>query len=157
MKKFTHIEPYRITTGPLATNPDDSPGSGLFALPLKPGYLAICLASDGNHMIEETGWEHVSCHVMFEYGKSIKGKARKRKNRLPSQKEIYLVKNVFWDPYEPVAQFYDKESMDKDGFKSNIHLWLPVEESQAAPPSNLFTASLNYIRSASSSSSESPA
>ena len=148
MKDLRHIEPYRVATGPLASTKDELPGAGMFTLPLKPGYLAICLASDGKHMIEETGWEHVSVHVRFEYGRKVKGR-RKTKARLPNQEEIYLVKNVFWDPYEPVVQYYDKESVEVDDYKANVHLWLPVEDAQPRPPSTLFASTLNYIRSAS--------
>lgn len=151
MKNLDHIEEFRVDKGPLASTKVELAQHGMFTLPVRANTLAICVASNGKHDHADTGWEHVSVHVKYRWGGK---KKRKDKVRKPTQDEIIMVRNIFWEPGEAVMQLFSEEGAKGDGYASNVHLWHPTETSIPRPGPEIYTAGLNFIRVTATSSGE---
>ena len=150
MRKFTDkINQYRVTTGPLGTT-NDFGQHGMFCVDVDKNHVAVCVASDGNHDGIDTKWEHISVHV-----RNIKTKESKS----PDQDVIHAIKALFFKDEEACMIYLGKPDEETDGFPHNVHILKPKEKFLAVPYAdvNVYTAGLNYIKSASSSNSETPA
>tara|TARA_R100000808_G_scaffold25089_2_gene61684 strand:- start:4392 stop:4853 length:462 start_codon:yes stop_codon:yes gene_type:complete len=153
MRDLRKIEEYRVITGPLATLQEEFPNGGMFVLPISASNFAVCVVSDGKYKKEDTGWEHVAVHIVYEFGRK-----KKRRSRAIKQDELQKVRDVFWEPEDNVIQCFSKESLEGDGWEVNVHLWKSKKKTiKSFPSARDYMASLRYIRSASSSNSEIPA
>jgi hypothetical protein len=106
-----------MRVGPMAS--DDSAGNnGAFLLPnlKEPRKPVRVIASDG------FGWEHVSVSLV---------------NRVPSWREMCMVKRMFWDAEDVVVQFHPPESEYVNMHPHCLHLWRPVGVEIPRPPSIL--------------------
>lgn len=153
MKDLRKIEEYRIVDGQLATVQEEHPNGGMFVLPLTTRNFAVCIVSDGKFGKQDTGWEHCAVHILYTSGRN-----KKRKSRAIKQDELNKVRDVFWEKDDDVIQCFSSKSREGDDWACNVHLWKSKKKTiKSFPDPEDYLASLNYIRSASSSNSESPA
>lgn len=114
--------PERLRVVPKGPVPFDPlhPDGGLFRTPGPvPGRTLHIVASRG------AGWEHVSVSVI--------GKAK----RTPTWPEMCFVKDLFWDPEDPVMQLHPPRSQWVNNFEGCLHLWRPIDREIPAPPAIL--------------------
>lgn len=104
--------------------------NGAFQIPLRGlGHTVIanCIVSDGkcdDEAPDISGWEHVSVHIM-EYGKQ----------RIPTWKEMCMVKDLFWDEEETVVQFHPPKSDYVNNHPYVLHLWKSIKVEFPRPSS----------------------
>ncbi len=85
----------------------------------------IRIVSSGHDTVN--GWEHVSVSILYREGDT----------RNPTWLEMYMVKNVFWDPEETVIQFHPKASEYVNQYDTCLHLWKQIGKEHELPPGNL--------------------
>lgn len=68
------------------------------------------------------GWEHVSVSTL---------------TRTPNWAEMCVIKDLFWAPEDTVIQFHPPRSEYVNNHPFCLHLWRPIGESIALPPSIL--------------------
>lgn len=122
------IERYRITAGPMATEPHDRHGA--FKVPLdrldcKDDYGHAQIIVNHGEMEGADGWEHAS--VTVEKGGPI----------TPTWDVMQAVKDLFWEPEERVVQYHPPESEYVSCHDQVLHLWRPTGEDVPSPPSHL--------------------
>lgn len=61
----------------------------------------------------EEGWEHVSV-------------SPKKKDRIPSWKDMCVLKDIFWGEEEEVYQIHPKKSEYVNISENCLHLWKPI-------------------------------
>lgn len=110
------LEAARIRTGRLGTTNRGVPGCFLIALDatIRRNKRVTIIASNG------LGWEHVSASFP---------------NRCPTWREMCEVKDLFWEPEEPVMQLHPPRSDWVNYHPFCLHLWAPTEGSIPLPPS----------------------
>jgi hypothetical protein len=90
--------------------------NGAFTLPsCEPGWTLFLICSDGTEpaAVGELGaWEHVSV-------RASRGKA----SRVPTWREMCLVKCVCWDSEDVVMQFHPRQSEYVNLHPDVLHLW----------------------------------
>jgi hypothetical protein len=131
-ENWNHLEANRITTGALASQPNERAGAFMFKLTNQrvETYLMV-IATDGDGAPPDQPsfhWEHVSCHVKYDTGKSG------IKERTPSWDEMCLIKELFFDPEERVMQFHPPAAEYVNNHTSVLHLWKPINEIDIAWP-----------------------
>jgi hypothetical protein len=119
-ENWNHLEANRITTGALASQPNERAGAFMFKLAdqRQETYLMV-IATDGAGAPQDDPtmqWEHVSVHVKFDTGKKIK-------ERTPSWDEMCLIKELFFDPEERVMQFHPPVTEYVNNHLHVLHLW----------------------------------
>lgn len=115
-------ERFRVLDGPLGSCFADG-NQGVFQFYNRKGEKLVCIAASGN----ETGWEHVSCHVEY-----ISNGRNKR--RTPSWNDMCHVKNMFWDFEDCVVQYHPPQSQYVNDSIYVLHLWRPVGVELPMPP-----------------------
>lgn len=124
---FRVPEPYRVTSGPLAS--DSSYGrNGAFVFPsVIPNRNMAVIASDGQDWevsgLEGMPWEHVSVHC-------FSGK----RQFTPTWIEMCAAKDMFWDEEDVVIQFHPRKSDYVNNHANTLHLWRPVGVELPTPP-----------------------
>jgi hypothetical protein len=106
------VEPYRLTTGPLATN-ESYGNNGAFRFNVA-GQVAQVIVSDGY------GWDHVSVGVAGKH--------------LPSWGVMCAVKDLFFEDEEVVLQYHPAKSMYVNNHPGILHLWRPQSAQVPLPP-----------------------
>lgn len=103
--------------------------NGVFLIPLHKlaslGHkvIAFCIVSNGTGNETLDPWEHVSVRI-HEYGN----------DRIPSWKEMCLVKDVFWTEDEVVMQLHPAKKDHINDHPCVLHLWKPVKQEIPTPP-----------------------
>jgi hypothetical protein len=119
---FKLPEKYRVTKGPMATNPGDPGGFFLVRLdPRQPMPLRV-IASDGSRDPYGNAWDHVSISLP---------------HRCPSWEEMCEVKALFWDDEDPVMQLHPPKSQWISNHKFCLHLWRPLAQALPLPPASM--------------------
>jgi hypothetical protein len=77
------------------------------------GRKFFCIVSDG------LGWEHVSVSL---------------KDRCPTWEEMCMIKDLFWDEDDCVAQFHPPKSEYVNNHPYCLHLWRSKESDFSLPP-----------------------
>ncbi len=108
------VERGRITAGPLQS-PAQSGPNGAFIIQVPNGEVLQIIASNG------AGWDHVSV-------------APRYKKRCPTWEEMCFIKNLFWDPEEPVVQYHPPRSHYINNHEFVLHLWKPQDLTIPTPP-----------------------
>lgn len=107
---FRVPERFRITRGPLGSDPGSGNDGAFILAPLIPGRGLFTIASRG------LGWEHVS--VQARTG---------AKPRTPTWEEMNYVKGLFWaDPEDVVMQLHPRASRYVNCHEHVLHLWRPT-------------------------------
>jgi len=120
---FKVPEKYRITTGPMASDPGYG-NNGMFAFQKRGvDFLFVAIASDG------LGWEHVSVH--------LQSVSNVRKTYTPNWDDMCEIKNIFWDAEDIVLQYHPKKSEYVNNHPNTLHLWRPIGIDIPTPPSFL--------------------
>ena len=114
MSNWTYLNSVRIRHGEFASCDEDG-FNGMFRVRTKFRRL-LCLASDGE------GWRHVSVSVPGSH-------------ECPTWAEMCEVKDLFWNPEEPVMQLHPPKSDHINNHPGCLHLWQPKEQSMPLPPS----------------------
>ncbi len=121
------INKYRITTGQMATKPEDI-GFGMFIIPHGKKVLVIStsdgLDDDGNIYIP---WEHVSVHGRYT-------RRNKKIKVTPTWEDMCFVKDLFWDKDEVVVQYHPAEEDYVNVHEHCLHLWKPIQAEMPTPP-----------------------
>lgn len=117
------IEPYRIKSGPLASQSHDG-ANGAFQFRVGPlSVRVVVIVSDGTDWDHEklgpTVWEHVSVSCQ---------------SRCPTWEEMDAVKRIFWRDDETVLQFHVPRSDHINVHDNCLHLWKPVGVEIPRPP-----------------------
>lgn len=118
-----HLSQFRVREGDYGS--EDAIGNyGAFKIPLRQNTWACCIVADG----DETGWEHVSVHVVYrnQQGKYVQ--------RTPSWEEMANLKALFWDDQETVIQFHPPKSTYVNLHEHCLHLWRPEKIDIPLPP-----------------------
>ena len=68
-------------------------------------------------------WEHVSVRA-----------DRGGKGRIPSWREMALIKDLCWDPDDVVVQYHPRRSEYVNDHPHVLHLWRPVDAILPTPP-----------------------
>lgn len=84
--------------------------------------VAWVIASDG----QDTGWDHVSCHLQTPDGK-----------RTPNWEIMCAVKDLFWDETDCVIQFHPPKADYVNKHPNVLHLWRKVGVNWETPPKGL--------------------
>lgn len=118
-----HLSLYRVRKGEFAS--DDLLGNyGAFKIPLKDHTWACCIVADG----DDTGWEHVSVHMVYQNGKG------RYIERTPTWEEMAWIKDQFWMPEETVIQLHPPKSRYINIHSHTLHLWKPETLDIPLPP-----------------------
>lgn len=154
MKDLREIEEYRVAKGPLGTVQENFPNGGMFMLPLTVRDMAVIICSDGKYEKEDTGFEHCAVHINYQSS----SRKNKRKTRSPKVSELIKVRDVLWNSDDDVFVAFSDKAKLGDGWQDNLHLWRCKKKTlKNFPDSEDYEASIRYIKSASSSNSETPA
>jgi hypothetical protein len=119
IKNNTNIEQYRVTTGPMASDPTFG-NNGVFIIASPRGNNLICIASDGGY------WDHVSVEAELP----MKG----LKQRCPYWDEMCFIKDLFWAEDECALQYHPKKKDYKNLHRFVLHIWKPRRGSIPVPP-----------------------
>jgi hypothetical protein len=112
MKFSPSLETWRQRHGPHASATKDP--FGFFVIPgPKEVWLRVMASSDED-------WEHVSVTLG---------------HRAPKMKEMWFIKDLFWDPRETVVQLYPVHGHWITNDPYCLHLWRPLRESVPMPSS----------------------
>ena len=107
----------RVLTGPGASDTRDG-NNGAFGVPsCEPGWSLFLIASDG------ACWEHVSVRAI-----------RERQSRIPTWREMTLVKALCWDDDDVVIQFHPRRAEYVNVHPHVLHLWRPMDAWLPTPP-----------------------
>lgn len=129
MTNVTGLEPYRVTTGTMAS--DSSHGmNGVFSVPVAKNLIAQCVVSDGSGMPDLVPWEHVSVTMFYKSSNARK----KIKNRMPTWEEMQHIKNLFWQPDAVVMQLHVASADHINTHPNVLHLWRPLHAVIPTPP-----------------------
>jgi len=124
---FKVPEDARRTSGPMATMPGEGL-YGLFVVPAPtPGWELFIIAVTGAEP-GACGWDHVSVHARS---------TSKAQMRVPTWREMCLVKDLFWDEDDVVVQFHPAKRDYVNCHPAVLHLWRPVTGEFPVPPSHL--------------------
>lgn len=130
---WTHLEGWRVTSGPYRT--DTGQDYGQFLILLESG-VALCViatsGADGDNPVEvEAGqWEHVSVHARQP---SIRPPFTETQ-RTPTWDEMCAVKALFWEPGECVIQYHPPAEDYVNTHAHVLHLWRPKHKDIPLPP-----------------------
>jgi hypothetical protein len=92
--------------------------NGAFTIPsCEPGWSLVVIASDG------AGWEHVSARA-----------TRDRASRIPTWREMCLLKGLYWDDADRVVQYHPPRAEYVNTHPHVLHLWRPTTVELPAPP-----------------------
>lgn len=117
------VEEYRVLNGPLAS--DASYGNnGLFAIECGAVFLWVII-SDG------AGWEHASVSLRDSRNHNV------QVTRTPTWEEMKLVKDMFWQSNETVAQYHPAASEYVNTHPYCLHLWRKIGDNIELPPKEL--------------------
>jgi hypothetical protein len=119
MRLHSSLETYRIRTGLWATPPGSL--DGYFRIDRKPLENLVVISS-GEDAEKEIYWEHVSVST---------------RHRPPTWNEMCFVKDLFWDPEEPVMQLHPPRSEWVNNHPYTLHLFRPTNCKIPLPPSIL--------------------
>ena len=113
-KSSEHIDKYRITVGELGS--DNSFGlTGSFKIPHQKSLSKVyIIVSSGS--VEESDWEHVSCHVREKRGRKIL-------QSTPTWDDMCYIKGLFWTDDETVIQYHPAKKYYVNTHKNVLHLW----------------------------------
>lgn len=113
-----HLDPYRKVHPSMGDSP---PGAlyGYFRFRVEEAVLAV-ISSGERHGEGLESWEHVSVSV---YPKA---------KRLPSWREMQVIKDLFWRKDETVVEFHPAESEYVNVYDC-LHLWKPPYELELPP------------------------
>lgn len=114
MSDWAYINKGRVRTGRFASN--DSDGfNGCFCLWINSERVKI-IASDGG------GWQHVSVSL------------EDRPSRTPRWDIMCMVKDLFWDDEDVVAQFHPRMSEYINNHSGCLHLWKCIDGREFPTP-----------------------
>ena len=117
MSDWNFLNKHRVDYGPLKASPTHG-CNGAFEFSVD-RYPVRVIASDGTY--GGIGWKHVSV--------SIRG------SRKPPPWEVMCrIKDLFWEPEEPVMQLHPPHSRYVNNHPGCLHLWQPLKESIPLPP-----------------------
>jgi len=124
---FRVPEPYRVKSGPLASDLTYGRNGAFIFDSVIPHRRVMVIASDGAQW-RQSGlvgipWEHVSVHC-------FSGK----KQFTPTWIEMCAVKDMFWDEEDVVIQFHPRKSDYVNNHANTLHLWRPVGVELPLPP-----------------------
>lgn len=86
---------------------------------------------EGEAPVPPTGWDHIAIHVRAW------DKARKSLARAPSPSETAWLKDLFFEPQEPVLQFHLARNHPLHAQAFVVHLWRPTIGEITLPPPEL--------------------
>lgn len=111
-KDWKHLDKWRVISDPAYGS---SLGATYGAFQVKfNGVILRIIATDGHDGEKDTGWEHVSCHVIdLTFGKA----------RTPKWDEMCFVKSLFWKDDEVVVQFHVAATDHINIHEHVLHLW----------------------------------
>lgn len=131
-ESWEHLERYRATKGPAATNAGERCGQFLISFDAHTD-LAIIACDGANGAPEAAGleagqWEHVSVHAR---DKTHVGTTNVR---VPTWGEMHHVKQLFWGDAEAVMQLHPPQSDYINLHRCVLHLWRPKHKEVPLPP-----------------------
>jgi hypothetical protein len=105
---------------------------GIFKIPQPKGVELYCIASSD----PSCGWEHVSVRAQ-EVKRVSATRKRVRQRRVPTWREMCIIKNLFWGAEETVVQYHPKQSDYVNIHPHVLHLWRPMFDILPTPPKEL--------------------
>ena len=126
---WSHLEKFRMKA---KDGPFTSPAGahyGAFQIRMSGESYAV-IADDGcGNGGDRTGWEHVSVRALVD--------PTLRMSRIPTWRELCLVKNLFWYEDEVVLQFMVDGPQKINIHPCVLHLWRPVDGKFPMPDSKM--------------------
>lgn len=137
MRNFAEsgVNKWRIRKGRFGST-DEMGNYGAFAIPLEDGRLAMVIAADG----DDTGWEHVSVHIVF------RNKKGKTTTKTPTWDQMCKIKDLFWSEEEAVMQLHPPHSKYVNMHAHTLHLWKPHASEITLPNSLLVGFTLDQLK-----------
>ena len=117
------LEPYRIRSGVLETDPGDPRGAFLY--PFKQGARNRTLKLIVSEGDERVRWEHVSVSIAA---------VKPSEKIIPTWRMMAHVKDLFWDPEDVVIQIHPARSSYVNMHPGTLHLWRPLDVEIPLPP-----------------------
>ncbi len=120
-------ERWRLVQGPISSAPYAGQFGAFLIDSCEPGWQLAMIADDGTHaeVPESLGWEHVSVSARSE---------RRRQTRVPTWREMCLVKELFWDDEDVVMQLHPRRSLYVNQHPHVLHLWRSTTQPIPEPP-----------------------
>ena len=121
-------ERYRMTVGPMASDPGINAGAFLIDS-VENGWALLLICDDGLAPGLESRWEHVSLRAVT--------RRVPERSRVPTWREMVQVKDLCWSDDDVVIQIHPARRDYVNRHPHVLHLWRPLDVAVPVPPTIL--------------------